>query len=192
MLLVLSGSLAYPVSRPGAMRTDSRQYGFLYWVKRAFLGALAAYLLLSGCPWFVFHPVSFLLTFMVHSMQALGLASGPAAVDVNGPPATSPDLLACAGYDGAHPRMRTCFSGPGPSASVLHDHRFSHMPVGGARVSYPHMPRRWSRQRPIVRVFRCFYRRHYACGITSLCHCSRFVAYFAYMHRSALCCSAAP
>jgi hypothetical protein len=68
-----------PVSQPGAMRTDSRQYGFLYWVKRAFLGALAAYLLLSGCPWSIFHPVSFLLTFMVHSMQPLGLASGPAA-----------------------------------------------------------------------------------------------------------------
>ena len=94
------------------MRTDSRQYGFLYWVKRAFLGVLGAYLLLSSCPWSVFHPVSFLYTLMVHSMQALGLASGPAAVDVNGPPATSPDHLACAGYDGAHPRVRPCFSGP--------------------------------------------------------------------------------
>ena len=88
------------------MRTDSRQYGFLYWVKRAFLGVLGAYLLLSSCPWSVFHPVSFLYTLMVHSMQALGLASGPAAVDVNGPPATSPDFLACAGYDGA--RTHAC------------------------------------------------------------------------------------
>ena len=90
------------------MRTDSRHHGFLYWVKWALMGVLGAYFSLSSdaCP--AVSPVSFPSTFLVLTMQALGLAYRPAAVDAEGAPGVSPDPPACAGSLDARPPGRPC------------------------------------------------------------------------------------